>query len=123
MLDTMVHQLALPTDPNVGSNGAGFLAQMYRLVKGTAALIRNAGGPAYKIHREGSVVQADHRAKSWGLVTPLSDQREGDLALDAQVKLWIERNSSNSNGPAQRLVFSKNVGSTIAIYPDITDQL
>jgi len=87
----MVHQLALPTDPNVGSNGAGFLAQMYRLVKGTAALIRNAGRPAYKIHREGSVVQTDHRAKSCRLATPLSDQKEGDLALDAQVQLWIER--------------------------------
>jgi hypothetical protein len=82
------------------------LARMYRLVK-PAALLRNVGQPACEAPREGSVVQTESAGQFWRLAPPLFDQN-GDLALEAQVHLWIERNSSNSNVPAAPRISKSN---------------
>jgi hypothetical protein len=69
------------------------LAQMGRLVNATAALVRNANPRPREIFPACPVVvQAQSASKPWLLATRLSTQTEGDLALDAQVHLWIERN-------------------------------
>jgi len=72
------------------------LAQVYRFVKTTAGLFRNAGQPISEILPKGSVVRAESASKYWRVATPLSVQRAGDRALDAQVHLWIQRNSVDS---------------------------
>src|SRR6476469_370753 len=95
------YQPVLPMERNVA------LAQMDRLVKAAAALLRNVGQPACEAAREGSVVQPESAAQFWRLATPLFDQN-GDLALEAQVHLWIERNSSNSNVPAAPRISKAN---------------
>ena|SRR5256885_3646199 len=96
--NNVAHQRAWPMDPSVVcikyKGARTMMVRMYRAVTATAALVRNAGQRTCEILSEGSVPEAENGPKSWRLATPLSIQKNGNLALDAQVHLWIERNST-----------------------------
>jgi hypothetical protein len=87
-------------DPNVEGSGARVvLARIHRFAKATAALWRNTDKSAGEIFPDGSAAQVARVAKSWRLARPPYPQGDQNLALDAQVRLWIERTHRGSSVP------------------------
>jgi hypothetical protein len=77
---------------SIEKNGAlVMITHISRSTKATAALSENTARSASDLLPAGSGAQSGHVVTPSRSITPISAQREEDLALDAEVRLWTHR--------------------------------